>query len=429
MKLQVIAANFEFHHRPFLKPLRLSSGVISEITEARATVTVRVDGHVASGRGAIYLSELWAWREGPLTHDQRDQALRGLCRELADALPALSADKPGHPLELSLKLRQFAADLPAAANPSALARLVCASPLDAALHDAAGYALDASAFDFYQGPGSLPIADRYFPESGGARAAIQAAILPPQTALDAWLIVGPTESLDQEIAPWVRDRGYHGFKLKTLGQSAVEDAARVSEVFHKVREYGAASPRLSVDSNEAHESADAVEEFLHRLRESDPEAFAALEYLEQPISRAIPFSQQNWHGVARMKPVVLDEGLTDPAQFADAADAGYSGFALKTCKGHGFTLLCAAWARRHGMLLTMQDLTNPGLAAIQSALTASRIHPANGIELNAAQHTPAANSEWLPALAPLLAPTDGVHRLPAGIPFGLGSRLEGCDAV
>lgn len=423
MNVQVAAAEVEFFHRSFLKPLQLSSGTISEITEARASVTVCVGGKEATGRGAVYLSDLWAWREGALTHTERDQALRRLCADIAAALPAISAEIHGHPLELGLRLQQHVTTLSIPTHPSALARLMCASPFDAAIHDAAGYALNRSAFDFYRDPAPLPSADRYFME-GNACAAIQAAIQPPQTALDAWLIVGPSDSLDEEIAPWVRDRRYRCFKLKTLGRDANQDAERTAEVFRKVREFGVAAPRLSVDSNEAHSDPESVEEFLKRLQERDREAFAALEYLEQPISRAVPFSKQDWRGVARLKPVVLDEGLTDPALLAEAVAAGWSGFALKTCKGHSFSLLTAAWARQRGLLLTMQDLTNPGLAAIHSALFASRIHPQNGIELNSPQHTPSANAAWLPGLAPLLAPNDGYHRVPAEPPLGLGSRLS-----
>ena len=85
----------------------------------------------------------------------------------------------------------------------------------------------------------------------------------------------------------------------------------------------------------------------------------------------------------------------------DARADGWSGLALKTCKGHSFVLVAAAWARQHGMLLSMQDLTNPGLAAIHSALFAARMPTLNGIELNSPQFTPAANAEWLPRLSGL----------------------------
>jgi hypothetical protein len=106
-----------------------------------------------------------------------------------------------------------------------------------------------------------------------------------------------------------------------------------------------------------------------------------------------------------------------------AAQQGWSGFALKTCKGHSFSLVAAAWARRRGMLLALQDLTNPGLAAIHAFLFAAHLPVINGVELNSMQFTPAANAGWLPRLASLFEPRDGMHRLPDTAPPGLGSTL------
>jgi hypothetical protein len=108
---------------------------------------------------------------------------------------------------------------------------------------------------------------------------------------------------------------------------------------------------------------------------------------------------------------------------AEAREQGWSGLALKTCKGHSFTLIAAAWARENGMLLSMQDLTNPGYSMIHAALLAANLPTINGVELNSPQFTPAANEPWLPRLAPLFTPSDGVHRLADVRPIGLGSTL------
>jgi len=107
----------------------------------------------------------------------------------------------------------------------------------------------------------------------------------------------------------------------------------------------------------------------------------------------------------------------------EALAQGWSGLALKTCKGHSFALTVAAWAVENGMLLSLQDLTNPGLSMIHAALFAAYVPTINGVELNSPQYTPAANAEWLPRLSCLFEPTDGIHRLPDEIPPGLGSVL------
>ncbi len=182
---------------------------------------------------------------------------------------------------------------------------------------------------------------------------------------------------------------------------------------------GAVHPRLSVDSNEGNPDAASVQEYLERLQADAPDVFDKLEYLEQPTSRDILNVPQNWQGVTKLKPVILDEGLTGMELLSAVQAQGWSGIAIKTCKGHSFSLVAAAWARQNGLLVALQDLTNPGLAAIHSLLVAAHIPTLNGIELNSPQYTPDANADWLPRLQPLLAPTDGTHRLPDALPVGL----------
>ncbi|MDE3000151.1 MAG: hypothetical protein OXU79_13830 [Gemmatimonadota bacterium] len=127
--------------------------------------------------------------------------------------------------------------------------------------------------------------------------------------------------------------------------------------------------------------------------------------------------------MTRLKPVFLDEGLTSLELLPEAKRQGWSGLALKTCKGHSFALLAAAWARANGMRLALQDLTNPGFAAIHAALFAAHVPMVNGVEINSPQYTPDANAEWLPRLAGIFEPVDGLHRIDSPHTAGLGSTL------
>jgi L-alanine-DL-glutamate epimerase-like enolase superfamily enzyme len=228
---------------------------------------------------------------------------------------------------------------------------------------------------------------------------------------------------DEDVRPWVSGRGYRGLKIKLSGRSPAEDAARTADVWRMARSFGADPVRLVVDSNEGNPDAASVAAFLKRLREIEPAAFEALRYLEQPTGRDIRSHSFDWRDVTRLKPVMLDEGLTDLALLPLALEQGWSGIALKTCKGHSFSLAAAAWASEHGLSISVQDLTNPGLAAIHAALLAAHLPTINGVELNSPQFTPAANEPWLPRLSTLLEPRDGCHRLPEHIPPGLGSLL------
>ena len=420
MRARILESSVQFIERPFIKPLKLSTGAITQITEARASVRVSIEGREATGHGAIYLSDLWAWPDSALSHEARDQHLRELSETISRKLSDLCGGEPHHPLELGLRLHDSVCRIDSRVA-TVLARAMCASPFDAAIHDAAGIATNRPAFDFYDEPTAIPAADRCF--SGGAIAAIRQCLHRPRQQLDAWWIVGFDDSLADDFARIIATHGYRCFKLKILGRDNARDVARTIEVFRAARNAGVARPRLSVDSNEANPDADSVLDYLQRLRAADHESFDALQYLEQPTARDIRAHRYDWRDVAAIKPIMLDEGLTTLELLPEAEQSGWSGLALKTCKGHSFALVAAAWAHQHGMLLSMQDLTNPGFAAIHSALLASRLETINGVELNSMQFTPAANEQWLPRLHDLFEPRDGVHRLPEMTPIGLGSRL------
>jgi L-alanine-DL-glutamate epimerase-like enolase superfamily enzyme len=221
----------------------------------------------------------------------------------------------------------------------------------------------------------------------------------------------------------VRQRGYKAFKLKLLGKDAAADAARTAEVFRIARSLGADSPRLAVDSNCANPDADSVLDYLDRLRIDAPDAYDALEYLEQPTGRDIDRHAFDWRKVAQRRPVILDEGLISLERMALAETQGWSGIAIKTCRGHSFALVAAAYAQERKMLLAAQDLTNANIAAIHSALLAAHLPVINGIELNSPQYTPEANATCLPRLRALFEPKDGCHLVPDISAYGLGSRL------
>ncbi len=418
----ILAASVAFAEQPFVVPLQISSGTITEITQATASVTVRAGEREATGEGTVYLSDLWAWPDPALTHGQRDGVLRDTCTAIARRLWELCGGEPAHPLELGLRLHESVCGAPPGPpGPPPLARSMCASPFDAAMHDAVGLAGGRSAFSFYGRRCRMPSADGVL--DGDACSAIAAMLRDePLRRLPAWLLVSNGDDLDRIVRPWVVGRGYRCFKLKILGADAREDAERTAEVYRTARAWGVAAPRLTVDSNEGHANAAAVQEYLEALREIDADALKALEYLEQPTSRDILADRQDWRPVTRLKRVLLDEGLWSLSLLPEVEAQGWSGLALKTCKGHSFALVAAAWAHGRGMPLSLQDLTNPGLALVHAALFAAHVPTINGAELNSPQYTPAANAPWSARLPALFAPTDGWHRLPAGAPAGLGSQ-------
>lgn len=417
---EILSASVTFREQPFAKPLQLSGGTITEITEATATVRVRCGGQEAEGHGSIYLSDLWAWPDPSLTHAERDAEMRRLCEALAILLSNQS-DPPDHPLAHGLRLHAEVSALKEEAVPL-LARLVCASPFDAAIHDACGRATGRSAFSFYDEDCAIPAADALF--NDGAVRSIRSFLLPqPADAVDGWYVVSGTDPLTDDFAHFVQYRGFRCFKLKTHGKDPQADARRTVEVFQAARALGVASPRLSADSNEGNPDADSVLAYLDALQEMEAEAYEALEYLEQPTGRDIRRHAFDWHAVSARKPVLIDEGLMSEEIFPDIIAQGWGGICLKTCKGHSFNLIAGAWAHQHSLKIAVQDLTNPGLAAIHSCLLAQHTPNLNGVELNSPQFTPAANAAWLEREPALFSPTDGTHRISDPHAPGLGGAL------
>ena len=104
---------------------------------------------------------------------------------------------------------------------------------------------------------------------------------------------------------------------------------------------------------------------------------------------------------------------------------GYTGAALKACKGQSQSLLMAAAAQKYGMFLCVQDLTCPGASLIHSAGLAAHVPGVAAIESNARQYVPAANQPWEERFPGIFHITDGTMEtgLLTGPGPGCGGRL------
>jgi hypothetical protein len=100
------------------------------------------------------------------------------------------------------------------------------------------------------------------------------------------------------------------------------------------------------------------------------------------------------HAASKLIPVIIDESLTGLDMLLLARDMGYTGAALKACKGQSQAVLLAAAGQIEKMFLCVQDLTCPGASLIQSAGIAAHVPGVAGIEANAREYVPAANKPW-----------------------------------
>lgn len=426
MKVRLIEAAVRFEEVALAAPVVLSTGSITHTTVATATVTLEAGGAVAMGKGSIGLSELWSWPDSALARTVRARVLRDGCAQIAARLPRLCGDEAAHPLELGLRLNAAVGRdddiFGGGPSPFRLARTLCASPFDAAIHDAAGLALDRSAFTLYEEDEPVPSADPLFVPRN-ATSAIRALLRPRAGPRDAWLVVGPRDDLADDVPRVIRERGYRCFKLKLSGRDPVADAALTASVYRVALACGRGQPRVCGDSNGGARDTDAVLHYLEHLRSQDRDAFEALHYIEQPAGRVLDQEPHDWRAVAAVKPVLVDEGLTGLDVFDVVLDQGWSGLGLKTCKGHSLVLTAAAWARDHGLMVSLQDLTNPGFAALHGALFSGWVPTINGLELNSPQFLPTANEAFAHTCPGLFHPRDGVHQLPPLDTPGLGSGL------
>jgi hypothetical protein len=126
------------------------------------------------------------------------------------------------------------------------------------------------------------------------------------------------------------------------------------------------------------------------------------------------------HAAAKIKPVVIDESLVDLESLLLCRELGYSGVALKACKGHGEALLMGAAAQKFGMFLCVQDLSCPGASFLHSASLSARIPTIEAIEGNSRQYCPRGNDGWRERYPSMFRITDGTVGTAALDDVGLG---------
>jgi hypothetical protein len=422
MKAQVLHSEIAFFSRRPVTPLILRSGQVEELTEARVTVNVRCGEREATGQGSVFLCGSWVWKDDHDPPEQKVILLRELTSRISQNLAQMCGGEPAHPLEHGLRLREAVANLndPAFDEVSPLARALCISPFDAAIHDAAGYASEQSAFRFYDVDVPIPSADKWL-DGAACRAIRQLLRADPLKTLPNWVVINHSDDLSKLLPDWVQSQ-WRCFKIRVSGLDQRADLQRTIELYRRLRELDVDEAWITIDSEAQNPDVQSVVDYLVQLRSRDPGALEWLKYIEQPTRRDFTQHRYDWTSAVAIKPVLLGDGLVSLHQLEQAREQKWSGFALKTCMGHSFALVAAAWARQRKMLIALQDLNNPGFALIHAAFFAAFVPTLNGAELSSPQSIPSANTEWFPRQMGLFQPTKGLHWLPQ-TPYGLGGSL------
>ncbi|MCX7605159.1 MAG: hypothetical protein N2036_13860 [Bryobacteraceae bacterium] len=420
-------------------PIKFGGSVVDRVTLLNVRLRARNRaGREAEGFGSMPLGNVWSWPSRTLGYD----GTLAVMRRLAGRIRELTAEfrDYGHPVEINHHLEP--AWLKAAAAPGPpepvpkLAVLVTASPFDAALHDAYGKLCGASVYRCYTREHLREDLSRYLgPEFSGLHLE-RFVMKSPKPRMPLYHLVGAADpifesdiskrigdGLPETLAEWIHYNGLTHLKIKLNGDDLAWDRDRVLAVERCAAEAmarrGARRWFYSLDFNERCPNVGYLIEFLRQIREKSPAAFRRIQYVEQPTHRDLKAHRENvMHEAARLCPVVIDESLTDLESLRLAREMGYTGAALKACKGQAQALLMAAAAQRWKMFLCVQDLTCPGASLIHSAGLAAHIPGVAAIEANARQYVPAANRGWEEKFPGIFVIKDGYMR--TGILTGPG---------
>ncbi|GAG39084.1 unnamed protein product, partial [marine sediment metagenome] len=180
------------------------------------------------------------------------------------------------------------------------------------------------------------------------------------------------DGLPETLPEWIHADGLTHLKIKLAGDNLTWDVDRVVSIERVASEAQAARGCsqwfYSSDFNEKCENVEYVLAFLRQVGQRSPKALGRLQYIEQPTSRDLRAHPDiRMHEAAKIKPVVIDEALVDFESLLLSREQGYSGVALKACKGHSEALLMGAAAQKYNMFLCVQDLTCPGASFLHSA--------------------------------------------------------------
>ncbi len=184
-----------------------------------------------------------------------------------------------------------------------------------------------------------------------------------------------------------------------MGRWPIIEVNRVAEKVAPERKW-----RVSLDFNEQCPNEDYVLDLIERIERLSRPALDRVQYIEQPTPRDLTVrTEMTVHRIARLRPIVIDESLTDLESLRLARQRGYTGIALKACKGQSECLLMAAAASHHQMFTCVQDLTCIGGSFLHSASLASRLPGVAAIEGNGRQYCPAGNEAYMASYAPIVS--------------------------
>ncbi|MBI4890189.1 MAG: hypothetical protein HY821_06150 [Acidobacteria bacterium] len=441
MRIEAVETSEESY--VYRTPIKFGGTVLDRVTLLNVKVRARNrSGKQVTGFGSMPLGNIWSYPSKNLKYDQTLAAMQALAEKIKTI--TAGCQDYGHPIELNHHLEPLW--LKAAAEVDTeqklidplpkLAALVTASPFDAALHDAYGKLCGASVYHCYTRQYLREDLGRYLgDEFKGDH--LERYVLPdPKPSMPLYHLVGAVDpilesdiqkrvgdGLPETLPEWIQYNGLTHLKIKLNGDNTAWDRDRILAVDRAASDTmakrGTTQWFYSLDFNEKCPNVAYLLEMLRQVKEKSPAGFVRIQYIEQPTARDLKAHRENvMQEAAKLRPVVIDESLTDLESLRLAREMGYTGAALKACKGQSQALLMAAAAQKWKMFLCVQDLTCPGASLIHSAGLAAHVPGVAAIEANARQYCPIANKPWEAKFPGIFIVKDG--RMKTGVLTGPG---------
>lgn len=408
-------------------PLKFGSSVIESITCCRVKMTVENrDGATAYGYGETPLSVGWGWPSADLSFEYREEKMIEFCRRIA---PMWLTDEYNDHMSIGNAF-ELPTDIPH------LAALICSSAFDIALHDAFGRVNNVNTYETYNAQYMNHDLSYFYGDDNFKNKYPQDYFTADlNTHLPVWHLVGgkdlltdaertgsePDDGYPVTLEEWIEADGLFCLKVKLTGNDRAWDLQRMLNVGKIADKYGV--KYLSPDFNCLVKDPEYVNSILDELKETAPDVFEKLLYVEQPFPYDLEANKIDIHSVSSRKPVFMDESAHDWKFVRLGYQLGWTGVALKVCKSQTGALLSACWAKENNMQLMVQDLSNPTMAMIPHVRLAQYIGTIMGVECNAPQFYPEVSKEFAVQHPYLYKRNNGVVDLSTLSSIGLGYTL------
>jgi L-alanine-DL-glutamate epimerase-like enolase superfamily enzyme len=432
--IRIKELHISYENFPYRTPYEFGGRSVNLVTLLNIHCTVEtLSGHVANGFCSMTMGNEWAFPSKTLSYDTTLEAMKRLAERIVKVSSAYTDS--GHPIDINFALepeylkaasevtREMRLDQPI----PKLCTLVTASPIDAAIHDAFGKVHRLNCYLTYGPEFMSHDLAHYLNGRREFRSEYPSQYLLKQPKAWLWCnhSVGasdPIEASDvkkwkndglpQTLPKWITADGLTHFKIKLDGNNLERDITRVLHIDRVVTETqsrrGVRQWYYSLDFNEQCPDVDYLMEFMSRIKEKSAGGYDRITFIEQPTSRdLVASSSQLLFKASKLKPVVMDESLTGFDALSRGREIGYTGVALKACKGQSQSVILNAAAQKFKMYMTAQDLTCPGASLIQSAGIAAHVPQIDTLESNAREYVPAANRPWLSRFPGLFEVRDG----------------------